>query len=821
MSKRTIEMYYHPAKKEVKFYYDDHTPIKCSRLIDRQNHTFVLQEQGDGLFYDIANYALDGVEEINIRFVGTLADYEDFREMVRYANANSTDCRSFSCEQGGILPGMSEMYSDVEFFGKKSVDILRKQADNFRVYMKSDTGNEARRQYLDSFARSLDIRIENIEKKISSLSSTGINICFVGTYSSGKSSLINAIIGQRILPEADESKTAKFFIIRSPKNDEKPGIKFELSETATSVEWDGEKLCLDNNSGTHDFRRTIQECIDQNKSAHIHEQFYSVLDILNSDIEDCVGIKINVIYPLPIDSDTLEFTIYDTPGTGSNTYEHREILKTALEEQSHSIVVFVAGVAKMEGEGNSLLLEMLCGDGKNRIDMDRSLFVINRCDTTLRSKLGVYKNEKVRMLESDDNASSSGDNGYCIDLKDKKLFFVSASQAVAAKAFLGGWQNESDEEIWGGIKSYPFYQFNHYGQSDLATNRMINAANSALQNAANEYEAAYIKVGLFSLINAIREYGEKYAIATKLNALIKAVQDQLNGIKADVENAKLTCETDLDKLQHDLDVITEQLLGAISGGYEKRLPAKDGSRGYTIDEDAKKRLGVNDEIISEFQKATIEKIKVAVERKRKNINVQKLDIQAVIDILYLKINGYISEFNKKQKEDIGAKNKEYIEYISNAIDKSGLTEAGKKKLKEGLKSISEVSEVKLSIDVNGIIDKIKKHHQVLFFSKWRWFTINLNAFFKEVKRNIAIELESCTQECLEKYAKNLIKALSETRNCFEKNKNEYFLIIHTLNTSIESVKEVIEQLDSAANDLNQLVIKLDGLIWTPKEMRGN
>lgn len=816
MSKRTIEMYYHPAKKEVKFYYDDHTPIKCSKLIDRQNHTFVLQEQGDGLFYDIANYALDGVEEINIRFVGTLVDYEDFREMVRYVNEHSTDGRSFSCEHGGILPGMSEMYSDVESFGKKSVDILRKQADNFRDYMSNDAGNEARRQYLDSFARSLDKRIENIEKKINSLTSTGINICFVGTYSSGKSSLINAIIGQRILPEADESKTAKFFIIRSPKNNEKPGIKFELSGTTTSVAWDGEKLCLDNISGTHAFRRTIQECVDRNKSARIHEQFYRVLDILNSDKEDCVGIKINVIYPLPIDSDTLEFTIYDTPGTGSNTYEHKEILKTALEEQSHSIVVFVAGVTKMEGEGNSLLLEMLCGDGKNRIDMDRSLFVINRCDTTTKSKLTVYQTEKVRMQESGKNASSSGNNSYCIDLKDKKLFFVSASQAVAAKAYLGGWQNESDEEIWEGVKSYPFYQFNHYGQSKLATDRMINAADSEIRNAASEYEAAYIKVGLFSLISAIREYGEKYAIATKLNALIKAVQNQLNGIKADVENAKLTCETDLNKLQHDLDVITEQLLEAISGGYEKRLLTKDGDR-YFFDDDTKQSLGVDSKNVTNFLNATIKEITTVVNRKRKNINVKKLDRQAVIDILDLKLKGYIGEFNRKQNKEIGAKNDEYIQYIVNAIDKSDLTEAGKKKLKEGLKSISEVSDVELSVDVNGIIGAIKKPHQFLWFA---WETISTEEFFGEIKRNIALEIDDCTQICLNKYAENLREALSETRNCFEKNKNEYFIIINTLNTSIGSVKEVIEQLDSAANDLNQLVIKLDHLIWTPKRIEG-
>lgn len=265
MSQRTIEMFYHPARKEVRFYNDDHTPMKCSKLSDIQNRSFVLQEQGKDFFDIIANDALDGIKDINIRFFGTQEDYEDFLSMVDYYKSQPDTKSNFSCEQGGVLPGMNEMYCAVEEYGKNAVQILRERADVFRESANSVQSDDSYKSQLENISKSIYDRIAKIEKKINSLHSTGINICFVGTYSSGKSSLINAIIGARVLPEANESKTAKFFTIQSPKNNEKPGISFEIDGELTTIEWNGETLCLDKNSGTHEFRKKIQQCIECHK----------------------------------------------------------------------------------------------------------------------------------------------------------------------------------------------------------------------------------------------------------------------------------------------------------------------------------------------------------------------------------------------------------------------------------------------------------------------------------------------------------------------------------------------------------------------------
>ena len=54
-------------------------------------------------------------------------------------------------------------------------------------------------------------RKENIKEKIESMGNNKVSLCFTGVYSAGKSALINAILGYKILPEKITSETAKMF----------------------------------------------------------------------------------------------------------------------------------------------------------------------------------------------------------------------------------------------------------------------------------------------------------------------------------------------------------------------------------------------------------------------------------------------------------------------------------------------------------------------------------------------------------------------------------------------------------------------------------
>ena len=106
------------------------------------------------------------------------------------------------------------------------------------------------------------------------MSDNKVSLCFTGVYSAGKSALINAMLGYRILPEKITSETAKMFQISSPKEGESVKIIFDIDNVKTVLEWDEKKKTLEFKEGPHenDERAQIQGLLnglkDENKSRH-------------------------------------------------------------------------------------------------------------------------------------------------------------------------------------------------------------------------------------------------------------------------------------------------------------------------------------------------------------------------------------------------------------------------------------------------------------------------------------------------------------------------------------------------------------------------
>ena len=78
-----------------------------------------------------------------------------------------------------------------------------------------------------------------IEKKqgwIQKLQQTEFPVAFLGSYSAGKSTIINGILGREILPEANESTTAFPTIVK--KGDKEQGFIHFMSDKARMELWD-------------------------------------------------------------------------------------------------------------------------------------------------------------------------------------------------------------------------------------------------------------------------------------------------------------------------------------------------------------------------------------------------------------------------------------------------------------------------------------------------------------------------------------------------------------------------------------------------------
>lgn len=383
----------------------------------------ILQSLGEDFFDDLGE-SMDGIMEIKIDFKGPKLDHGDFINMINHYNNLNKKKYKFSVGEFIELKDMESLYQDIKLFSSEAIIALE---------------DASRNNCLESTKNEIIERITALKEKQNKLEDKAVNLCFVGTYSSGKSTIINAILGYEILPEAQLSKTAKMFEIHSVKCLDDAEVSFKVGRPESDLEivslkWDSTLrlfyLCTEIHGNK--IIRTVQECINENKNEPLYIQLRKILTVVNkqpnSPVDNPEYIKglISVGFPIPLCGD-VDFVFYDTPGSDSNYSEHLAILTEALEEQTNSILVFVNRPSKVEGTGNSMLIELLDQIEKNAskstIDIGRSLYVINAADEIMKGAEGFneIKTSSIKLLPKPQEESSQTDdnrikeNGYPLD----------------------------------------------------------------------------------------------------------------------------------------------------------------------------------------------------------------------------------------------------------------------------------------------------------------------------------------------------------------------------------------------------------------------
>ncbi len=566
---KELMIMYHPVKKEIHFlakvkgeFID--VPYKmCPNLskYSPENGEFLLQNQGNQFFADL--WEQFSHDKISLVFKGTKVDYEDFIEKIAEYNKSVGEDRIF-IKDFIELPAVDEIFSQINNFCDETISLFETelQGSDIQALFQS--------------------RKEVFEKKRKKLNSNDINLCLVGTYSSGKSTFINTLIGKRILPESINSETAKMFRIQ---NDEVPAVCFSLKKKdkdetiKISIVWDNEKkkFAFSETDACEYTKKLIQNEINSALVFHMlqHEQLYQILKsintIPNAPTEECpeyIDGIIEVQYPIPLDPN-ISFTFYDTPGTDSNSNEHLLVLKKALQQQTNSILIILYEPTKMEGTGNSILYKLINAsreseDTKDKvhIDLSRSLHIINQADTRSLADLNNLRDKKVEIsLKETDKIYN--EKNECIDLANERLFFVSAKAAYIAKAIKNNVDTE-DERLWlanhrneinnvhvvdpllmkkedSEIDTGMYYKLNKMANADNETRQMLDACEKELQNCDDTDDKSlnpilhriYVNSGMYAVEREIIKYAQKYALAVKAKGLYDGISSVVNFIKDD------------------------------------------------------------------------------------------------------------------------------------------------------------------------------------------------------------------------------------------------------------------------------------------------
>ena len=821
MSKNVLQIKYHAAKKEVSFKrFQDGEEIAInvggalSKYVNMKGK-FVLQDFGNTFFMDIAK-VFDGIKNVDIAAIMTKLDYEDLEQMIENYNQDPKRECTFLPTLFAELPDMKETYEEVKKFGENAVGILENHRNKL-FDLPLDIQDV--RKSIENYAKQINAEIKSIKEKINSLSDNRVSLCFTGVYSAGKSALINALLGYKILPEDIKSETAKMFRICSPASGEKVKIIFDICNVYTVLVWNEKNSGFEFKKGPSEnvTRRELQLLLNNLKKQgkRQDEQIKCILDKLNA--YEMVSSEIRIEFPVSLDKDTVQFIIYDTPGTDSNYAAHQHVLTEALANQTQSILIFVAKPDGLEGSGNNALLNYLKeaenNNSKTSIDISRSLFVINKVDGQTADARKTLQHQEIKDQE---------DGEFTIKLEDKKLFFTSALYGYVAKAIKNGTASPQDQALIiagkailatdGNPMSYCFRE-NRCASSEYATNTMVKKCEDALATAIEENnDADIISVcsGLYALETEILQYGEKYAAAVKAFAIIDSVDKALAKLTNQTCSLRDSNQERVATIERNIEELRKTIKDSIDSAYQERTISTDTAMPEEIREKLKiDRKTLNSSLVGNAEIYLNKALKGTFWGIGK-VKFKESDKTKIGDGISGIIKEFTNNFMAAREALLTVERDTFMEAVKKAINENGnISDVAKKYFQDIPKP--DVTRSRGITNLNGIYDANKRTEKVFFFFEKE--RLDKKSFVADIKDSLQTIATDMANEYAEDYKKALQTILMAIKSNYEENLEQYSLIMKNMIHHKDVMQELGSKIKDAAIDLIECEDDLNSIIW--------
>lgn len=627
-------------------------------------------------------------------------------------------------------------------------------------------------------------------------------------------------MGYRILPESINSQTAKMFLIRSPKKEKGEGIEiiFAIENAKTVLTWREEKNLFEfaECPWENDVKADIQNEINRLKEGAVprHDQILALLNKINS--MGAVSHNIEIRFPIPLDTGSVQFTIYDTPGTDSNYKEHQEVLMDALSEQKQSILIFVAAPNKTEGTGNTALLKHLkdaeSKDVKTSIDLGRSLFVVNWSDSVDSDARKVLQKEEIKYKTEDGKTDG-------IKFSDKKLFFTSAKMAYAAKAKRNGVATAKEEsEFRRGLSDMQdeyagfCYRENRCAESELATSKMHERCEETLKKAkeaGDDISVLEVCSGIYALEREIIQYGEKYASAVKAYAIIASVNKALEKLSSRANSLKESNQEDVAKIQQDIAQARETLNRAIEDEYHNKAIPENAA----LPEGTLKRLKLD---ASTLSKTIVGNVESYMDETLKGgffglgkVRFDKKHNEKIREKCNQEIKKYTDDFLKTRETILKSEGDDFAEKVKSAIRKNGnISDTAKKFLLDIPKP--KVDSAQRVRDLGDIYDDRKYTRGKWIFEKEY---VDKPAFKEDVKRILLSIVEEMGDKYRKDYRNALETLLMQIKTYFGANLETLSLYMKGLKENKDAMLELGSRVADAAAALRRCEEELHDIIW--------
>ena len=611
-----------------------------------------------------------------------------------------------------------------------------------------------------------ELKDQQIIAAFENAKSSDFEICVVATMSAGKSTLINSMLGKKLMPSKLEACTA---IITKIKDNSQENIPFKAKI------YDRYNNLLETNE----------------------ELTYSSMKRFNEEENvSLVSVEGNIPF---VQSDDISLVLIDTPGPNNSRDEnHERVQRELLGKSSKALVLYLMTGEYGTNDDNNLLRmvssSMAVGGKQSK---DRFIFVVNKLDE--RKKEDGDINETLGRVN--EYLQSHG-------IKKPNLFPAAALPALNIRLMKNNEEIDEDEMDSTEIKVRKLNrnQDLHFENYAVLPPRVRGEVKAKLDktreicNGIDNMDEALIHTGIVSIEAAIRQYVNKYAKTAKIKNIVDTFMHKLEEVGCFEETKKEIAENqeEKEKIINQIDSIKTKIDSVKEG---KKFEEKVNSR---INDVNSKSKFILEEIVETLQKD----IRKTLANNKNKTELNKEDAENEVD----KLKKHAKELEKKFKVDVD----ELI--TKNLIDTSNvLLEEYKIKLQSLANEINLDKKTTINISPLSImggnfnesalnINSYKKSKEVQdgeewvtnsdkkWFKPWTWF--QESGYYRNTYKNIeVIDLSKLAYDYFGRIQDGL----------YENKENAYNYAIEQSKDIGEYFKKEFSNLDKILKDkLNEL-----------------
>ena len=477
---------YNPYQVTTEITIDDQ-PLKKNSKLNVPDQR--LQEWVDDLL-DIL-FEECSTKDFEITFQGTVLDFEDVADAAEDAKAKGINISLKHIPAKEVKDkeqAIAEIFADIQ---KGPFEEL-KQPDVIRAF---------------EMAKSSDFEVN-----------------VVATMSAGKSTLINALLGQKLMPAKQEACTATITEIKD--ND---------SEHFTAKVYDKEGKLIETQP----------------------ELTYEVMEQLNSNpLVSKIRAEGNIPF---VTSEDVSLVLVDTPGpNNSRDPEHKAATYRMLSESSKTVVLYIMNATQLAVDDDNNLLKYVAESMKvgGKQSRDRFIFVVNKLDDFKKGEDSIDADlKKVK--------DYLADNG----IENPNIYPASALTALNIRTILAESDDDDDDDVYeakGKVRKFNRNEemfFENYAPLPASARGIISNRLAKAVEDKDDKEQALIHSGVVPVEEAIRMYVLKYAKTAKIKNIVDTFIKKLESAKSfELTKEEISSnEKERDEIVSQIDAINAKL----------------------------------------------------------------------------------------------------------------------------------------------------------------------------------------------------------------------------------------------------------------------